>query len=311
MKNSGTILTVFLLLVACYSIGQQDKRLTEMQIRQHFNWVMKEMHNPKSKNILVVAHRGDWRNAPENSIQALRNSIEMGVDIMEIDLKMTKDSVLVLMHDKTIDRTMSGKGQPSSYTLDSLKMMTLKSAHGGPTTHHIPTFEEFMTEAKGRMFINIDKCYPYYKQVYDVLKRTGTLDQVLMNGEKDLDKNRQDYGDLLKVIPFKPVVDVNKMSVAAVENYISFRPKVMEVVFATDTSRFVQHPGLIQNNNIKIYINSLWADLCAGHNDDLAVEQGDTKDSWDWILLHGATIIQTDRPAQLLSYLRDKKLRPF
>ena len=61
---------------------------------------------------MVVSHRGDWRNAPENSIQAFRNCIDMGVDMVELDLKKTKDGVLVLMHDKKIDRTMNGKGFP-------------------------------------------------------------------------------------------------------------------------------------------------------------------------------------------------------
>jgi len=48
--------------------------------------------------------------------------------------------------------------------------------------------------------------------------------------------------------------------------------------------------------------------LNAGHEDDLAVEDGNTKDSWDWLISHGATLLQTDRPAALLTYLRKRKL---
>ena len=63
----------------------------------------------------MFAHRGCWsRIVPENSIPAIESVIRMGVDIVEIDLKMTKDSVLVLSHDKTIDRTLNGKGLLSS-----------------------------------------------------------------------------------------------------------------------------------------------------------------------------------------------------
>src|SRR5690606_735890 len=69
--------------------------------------VRQELADPNSKNVLVVSHRGDWRNAPENSIQALRRVIAMGVDIIEIDVQLTRDSQLVLMHDRTIDRTTS------------------------------------------------------------------------------------------------------------------------------------------------------------------------------------------------------------
>lgn len=50
---------------------------------------------------LVVAHRGDWRNACENSLEAIENAIRMGVDIVEVDLQRTKDGALILMHDKS------------------------------------------------------------------------------------------------------------------------------------------------------------------------------------------------------------------
>ena len=73
--------------------------------------ILAELHDPTSKNVVVVSHRGDWRNWPENSIDAIESVIAMGVDVMEMDLKLTKDSVLVLCHDKTIDRTTSGKGR--------------------------------------------------------------------------------------------------------------------------------------------------------------------------------------------------------
>ena len=58
--------------------------------------VVAAMHDPSSKYVVVVAHRGDWRNYPENSIPAIESAISMGVDIVELDLKLTKDSVLVL-----------------------------------------------------------------------------------------------------------------------------------------------------------------------------------------------------------------------
>jgi glycerophosphoryl diester phosphodiesterase len=72
---------------------------------QRVKEIIKQLQNPNGR-VLVVAHRGDWRNAPENSIQAIHNAIAMGVDIVEIDIHKTKDGQLVLMHDETIDRTM-------------------------------------------------------------------------------------------------------------------------------------------------------------------------------------------------------------
>jgi glycerophosphoryl diester phosphodiesterase len=64
----------------------------------------------------------------------------------------------------------------------------------------------------------------------------------------------------------------------------------------------------INKNGSKVWMNSLWASLNAGHEDDVAVDDGNTKDSWDWIINHGATMIQTDRIRELLAYLRKRSL---
>ena len=76
--------------------------------------VVAALHDPQSQYVVVVSHRGDWRNYPENSLPAIESVIKMGVDMMELDLKMTKDSVLVLMHDGTLDRTTTGRGRTSA-----------------------------------------------------------------------------------------------------------------------------------------------------------------------------------------------------
>ena len=78
-----------------------------------------KLFDNKSKYVTVVAHRGDWRNSPENSIQAFKSCIEMGVDMIEIDVRITKDNELVIIHDATVDRTTNGKGKVADLTLES------------------------------------------------------------------------------------------------------------------------------------------------------------------------------------------------
>ncbi len=80
--------------------------------------------------ILVAAHRGDWRNAPENSLQALKNTIERGVDIMELDLKKSKDGHLVIMHDETINRSTNGTGKPSRLYIGGVKTIPVEEWTG-------------------------------------------------------------------------------------------------------------------------------------------------------------------------------------
>ena len=84
------------------------------------------LKDAKNNQVIVVSHRGDWRNAPENSLQAIKNCITMGVDMVEIDIRETKDGHLVVIHDKTLDRTTNGKGKVKEWSLDSLKTLYLK-----------------------------------------------------------------------------------------------------------------------------------------------------------------------------------------
>lgn len=75
-----------------------------------------------------MAHRGDWRNFPENSLEAIDNAVKMGVDIVELDVQRTKDGVLILMHDRTLDRTTTGKGYIAETNMEDIRKLNLKMA---------------------------------------------------------------------------------------------------------------------------------------------------------------------------------------
>ncbi len=260
---------------------------------------------------MVTAHRGDWRNAPENSLLAFKYAMEMGVDIVELDLNKTKDGVIVIMHDQTIDRTTNGKGKPGDYTLNELKQFHLRNGLGRVTGNTIPTLAEVMQLIKGRILVNLDKSYPYYAEAYAVLKATGTLRQALFKTDMLYADVRKQYPALLDSITFMAVVDLDKPGAKQIitDYQQHIKPVAFELNFKTDTSKLLYNNRFINQNGSKIWINSLWASLNAGHDDDTAVEMGNTKDSWDWLIAHGATIIQTDRPKKLLEYLREKHLR--
>ena len=123
MKITSTLLIIISIFVftSC-SLGKQEQQTRVEKI-------IAEINDTKSDYIVVASHRGDWRNYPENSIPAIESVIRMGVDIMELDVKMTKDSVLILMHDKTIDRMTNGKGRVCDITYDSLMTFNMRRAH--------------------------------------------------------------------------------------------------------------------------------------------------------------------------------------
>ncbi|NHA04269.1 glycerophosphodiester phosphodiesterase family protein [Mucilaginibacter sp. HC2] len=272
--------------------------------------LVNQLHNPSDKHIMVTAHRGDWRNAPENSLQGFKNAIALGVDIIELDLNKTKDGVIVIMHDQTIDRTTDGKGKPSDFTLSELKQFHLRNGLGRITNHTIPTLEEVMLLVKDKVLINLDKSYPYYNEAYQILKNTGTLKQAIFKTDAVYDAVKSKYPAILDSITFMAVVDLDKPNAKQIiKDYQQhIKPVAFELNFKTDTSAVLSDNHFIKQHGSKIWINSLWASLNAGHDDDTAVDLGNTKDSWDWLIAHGATIIQTDRPRELLSYLRKRSL---
>lgn len=77
----------------------------------------------QNKSMIVAGHRG-WKSAyPENTLLAFRAALELGVDMLEFDLRLSKDKAVVVIHDETVDRTTDGTGRVSEYTLAELKKL--------------------------------------------------------------------------------------------------------------------------------------------------------------------------------------------
>ena len=92
---------------------------------------------------MSVAHRAAWRMAPENSLLAIAASIEMGIDVVEIDVKLTNDGVVVLSHDESIDRCVSvSSGDVSGYSWEQLKETSLEPEKGGTDTNYTISEEQ-------------------------------------------------------------------------------------------------------------------------------------------------------------------------
>lgn len=258
--------------------------------------------------VSVISHRGDWRNTPENSIQAIQNCIDLGVNMVEIDIKKTKDNELILLHDKTLDRTTTGKGLPQDYTLAEIKQMRLRNGAGVATSHQIPTLEEAMIVAKGKIWVNIDKGYDYFDLVEKVLEKTGTTQQVLIKAGLPYQKVVAENKAVLDKLFFMPIIDMaNPDAMTMVEEYIkNMQPKAFEVCFTQIDQALQNVLDRIQKSGSKVWINTLWPSLCAGLNDDRAVEENQQDSIWGKVIEMGASFIQTDRPKELVNYLRNQ-----
>lgn len=265
------------------------------------------LHDHNSNQIMVVAHRGDWRNAPENSVAAIESAIRLGVDIVELDVRETKDGKLVLMHDKTINRTTNGEGYVSDWTLDSLKRLFLRDGCQTITSHKIPTLEEALMASKGKILVNLDKSYPIIDKCYQVALMTETSEQIIVKGDKPFYDVQRDIGDYLDKILYMPIRNLSKPgSEEYIEDFMNEAPPVaFEFVVPSDTISLLDQFPKINESGIRIWVNSLWPHHNAGHDDEKAFYNIEV---YDWFVDNAITIIQTDRPALLLEYLRDKGL---
>jgi len=94
--------------------------------------------------VLRIGHRGAAGHAPENTLAAVRQGIELGVDFVEIDVRRTADGVLVALHDATVNRTTNGRGRVEALSLGEVRK--LDAGNG----ERIPTVEEVLQMAGGR-----------------------------------------------------------------------------------------------------------------------------------------------------------------
>jgi glycerophosphoryl diester phosphodiesterase len=105
----------------------------------------------------LSSHRGGPEtNIPENRIATFENTLKHTYSIMEIDPRYTKDSVMIVHHDPTLQRTTTGKGRVIDFTFDELKGLRLKDTKGNATQYPIPTFEEVLKWGKGKTVFVLD-----------------------------------------------------------------------------------------------------------------------------------------------------------
>lgn len=106
---------------------------------------------------LVWAHRGASGYAPENTLAAFQKAVDLGADGVELDIQLTKDDQIVVIHDETIDRTSDGKGWVKDYTLEELRAFNYNRTKPEYKNADIPTMREVFELLKPTgLFINIE-----------------------------------------------------------------------------------------------------------------------------------------------------------
>lgn len=144
---------------------------------------VKELYNTPGK-VWVMTHRSHTtdRTIPENSISAVRVAIRAGADVIETDTHRTKDGKIVISHDESINAHTTGTGKIPNMTLQEIQKYKLTDRNGKETNEVMPTLEEFLLTARGRVYVNLDYS-PRTASTGEVLKvveSLGMTQQVFM-----------------------------------------------------------------------------------------------------------------------------------
>ena len=299
--------TKFILLFAC--ICALMSSCTSQPTPTRAEKIRTQLLTCDESSVIVVAHRADWRNYPENSLEAIQSAIDMGVDMLELDVQRTKDGVLILMHDQKLDRTTTGQGNIAETTWEEISKLNLKDHKGEVTSYKVPKLEDALLLCKDRIMINLDKADRYFDEVFALLDKTGTGDLIVMKGGQPADQVREKFGKYLDRVIYMPIVTINdEASEQTINAFMEdMKPVAFELCYSNAQSPVPAKLKTSLKGRTLLWYNTLWDWLCAGHHDDLAVE--DLDGTYGFMIDSlGARILQTDRPQLMLEYLRSRNL---
>ncbi|MFI8183965.1 glycerophosphodiester phosphodiesterase family protein [Actinacidiphila glaucinigra] len=261
-------------------------------------------HGSNAK-ILTVAHRGQWRDAPENSLAAFRAAYDDGAEIIETDIQLTKDGVPVLMHDTTVDRTTNGTGAVAGMTLAQIKELRLKAGLGGGqaavTDARVPTLEEAMKLARNRGLVNLDKGWPFREQVWDVLTRTGTVRNGIYKSDAPVPEVEAFRSAHKDAVYMHMITDAN---LSAVAEFGDDQPVAYEVNYDSIQDPVARKPFLdALARHSRVWNNTMWNGLSDRMTDEASLI--DPLRGWEaMVRSYRTTVFQTDDVEKFESWIR-------
>lgn len=257
------------------------------------------------KNIICIAHRGDWHSFPENSAEAINAAAEY--DAVSVDIRLTADGKPVLMADEKVDRmSVDGEGKSvsgkvSSFTLAQLKELYLRESNGGTdkkkTTCRIPELKEIYETAAGRTAVMLNVQENDFKTVYDYVKALGKLDETVFR----INAKPQKIIELTKDLDGVNVTgnyqgNIIFLATSAVKKY--FAANIYTIEMGSTNGN-----GVLYNNFLmKRFVGSKRAMVSMVNG--RCGKRADNETGWDDLISRGYSVIETDFPAELTEYIR-------
>ncbi|MDJ0277151.1 glycerophosphodiester phosphodiesterase family protein [Sphingomonas sp. 2R-10] len=266
--------------------------------------------------MLVVAHRACHNPAPrhglpgalsENSLAGIERCIALGVDVAEVDVRRTRDGYLVLMHDDSVDRTTDGHGKVADLSLAQIRSLHLRDNEGGAdmplTDRGVPTLEEALATAKGRILLNLDVQAGLYADTVAVVRGASQQDGVIV--KQPAGTGSPVLADVapFDAVAFMPILVGDADMPAVAERQLGGRrhPVAFELPRMTPDALPVL-AAIARRGRTRLWVNTLWEGFVAGVGGDVDALR-DPDAVWGRLRRSGVSVIQTDEPEALLRYL--------
>lgn len=263
----------------------------------------------------LVAHRGQWKQAPENSLAAIEAAIVAGADVVEIDIRMSADCVPMVFHDNDLERMTGQPSAVSDLPLAKLSELGLRARNGNNsefTDQVIPTLDEVFAEFGKSVLFDLDlKEWEACHAILACVERHGMAAHVdLKQPVRSLNQAKvymapfADNDEITRSI-ILPVHEVEDAIIDAVMEIV--KPQILEVKYETlaDLQLLSNKLNALPSwRRPLIWVNTLEDVGCAGHVDSAALANPD--EIWGELVGAGVGIIQTDLLDQFNNW-RDRK----
>jgi glycerophosphoryl diester phosphodiesterase len=240
--------------------------------------------NDMKKGIMICAHRGFTKSAPENSLKAIQDAIEAGFKAVEIDVRHTRDDVLVLMHDSTVDRTTDGHGRVDGFSRNELAQ--LKLLWRNKPFARIPSLNEVFESANGRIILYIDMKTERIDLILALVQKYRAYSWTILLGE---------VPKIAKAHRLDPKVNVHTVanSKPQLDSLLQVvRPAMIEVSRLPDP----EYLAYAHANGLPVELDAM------GKPDFLAIRLG-IKRLWRRYLGSDVDFIMSDFPQELRSFM--------
>jgi glycerophosphoryl diester phosphodiesterase len=240
------------------------------------------------RRVVAIAHRGEHLHHPENTMPAFEEAVRLGADYIEVDVRTTADGKLVLSHDGNVDRCTNGKGDVAKMAYAEVRALDagIKMAQEFAGTK-IPTFDEVLDYARGKINIYVDVKQATAKDLVDHIVVHGMAEHVVIYSGR-ISKEIQQLNASLKIMPESVSVDLVQSIIA------ELHPKVIAFGASDWKPEIIR---LARDSGAELYVDRQGSDR---------IGPTDNPEGWQAAIDAGADGIQTDHPGELVRYLREK-----